>query len=169
MVESVERVFADLWCMFVLRWSPGIICTIVPTCPYLGGVNNAIRWVTPYLLTKAKMGSGEEKRWVLRNNHLTRVRVKTEQLCQAWWRRKVSFVSPEWHTHWVCYPVWKKHQTSWSCLVHGLHDNTIKQCRVRLHWRLQFNYSKECVFRAFMVMVVYQLKFGCQLEFQLHP
>ena len=38
------------------------------------------------------MGSGEDRRWVSRQEKLHQSAVKTEQLCQAWWRRKVSFV-----------------------------------------------------------------------------
>ena len=41
-------------------------------------------------------------------------------------------------------------------MQHGVINNTVNR------------YSKECVFRAFMVMVVYQLEVGCHVEFQLH-
>ena len=50
------------------------------------------------ILAKAKTWSGED-----RQPHQSTV--KTEQLCRAWWRPKVSFVGPEWHTH---------HKTAWG-------------------------------------------------------
>ena len=49
--------------------------------------------------------------------------VKTEQLCRAWWRQKVSFV----YAHNVCV----LNNTSGP-----LCSTIIKQCGVRLHWRV---------------------------------
>ena len=53
-----------------IRWSPGIICTVMPT-----GLYTLVGWrqVSWFILGKAKMGAGEGTRYlVLRQNH-TRV------------------------------------------------------------------------------------------------
>ena len=47
----VVRIFTDLTrpqiCVSVIRWSPGIICTVVPTGPYSGGGED--KWISLYL------------------------------------------------------------------------------------------------------------------------
>ena len=61
-----------------IRWSLGIICTVVPTAPYSGGLKTGELVHT----SQAKMGSGEDRRWVLEMNNHTRVQWRQDNCAE---------------------------------------------------------------------------------------
>ena len=107
-LDMVESGCSRTWRMSIIlwiRWSPGIICTIVPTVsiPRWG----EDRWVKS-ILAKAKIASGEDRRYlVLRQNH-TRVQwrknvpsLKTESELYVCTRVSTNCKADQTHKHWI--------------------------------------------------------------------
>ena len=72
-LNMVESGYSQTWRVPItlqIWWNLGIIYTIVLTGPFPWWDKD--RWVSP-IIAKAKMGSGEAKRWVLQQNNYTRV------------------------------------------------------------------------------------------------
>ena len=83
-LNMVELRYSQTWHVSIIFWSPSWLVSI----PWWG----EDRWVSPYQ-PKPRWS------WVIRQkNQPHQSAVKTEQLCQAWWRQKVSFM----YTHNLC-------------------------------------------------------------------
>ena len=45
-LDKLESRYLQMWCVSMILWCPGIICTVVPTGPYAG--RDEDRLISPY-------------------------------------------------------------------------------------------------------------------------